>query len=187
MILSDKKKRENTLLELIKVSATQIQTNKELWEKYLDSCNPQEKNIAYQKIADFIEPLEYYQNGGAGILELFEKDIIFNHVYPLLQADTIILSICELTNQLQNKPDWVIEETEEKPCDFFETSITTMYDKYPPQMQLTNVIVKSIMKKINLTSKKIDEILEKRRHSLIDIAHDKSNALDDQYDLDNWI
>ena len=118
---------------------------------------------------------------------MFEKDIVFNHIYPLLQADTIILGICELTKQLQYKPDWIIEEAEEKPCDFFETSITTMYDKYPPQMQLTNVIVKSIMKKINLTSKKLDEILEERRRSLIDIAQNKSKALDDQYDLDNWI
>lgn len=187
MILSDEKKRENTLAALIKVSATQVQTNKELWKKYLDACNPQEKSIAYQKIADFIEPLEYYQNGDAGILELFEKDIIFDHIYPLLKADTIILSICELTKQLQNKPDWIIEETEEKTCDFFETSITTMYDKYPPHMQLTNVIVKSVMKKINLNSEQLNKILEERRRTLIDIAHSKSESLDDQYDLNNWL
>ncbi len=118
---------------------------------------------------------------------MFEKDIIFDHIYPLLKADTIILSICELTKQLQNKPDWIIEETEEKTCDFFETSITTMYDKYPPHMQLTNVIVKSVMKKINLNSEQLNKILEERRRTLIDIAHSKSESLDDQYDLNNWL
>ena len=53
-------------------------------------------------------------------------------------------------------------------------------------MQLTNKIVLRTTKRINLTDKRINNILEERRLQLIDIACKDKHALDDQYDLSNW-
>lgn len=53
-------------------------------------------------------------------------------------------------------------------------------------MQLTNLIIRNTMKKINFSDKNINELLEKRRQQLIDIGRKKRQELDDQYHLENW-
>ena len=75
---------------------------------------------------------------------------------------------------------------QEKISSTFISTIQTLYDKTPPRMQLTNKIVLRTTKRINLTDKRINNILEERRLQLIDIACKDKHALDDQYDLSNW-
>jgi len=190
-LLPNPRKRERAFSWLIKVSSTQTQTNKALWDKYFDSCCNDEKEAAYIKIANFIEALEYNQDGDAGILNLFEKASIFEHIYPLLESDMVIKNLCELALTLHYRTRKFIEESirqEElqKDRDMFEMGIRVLYDKNPPRMQLTNVIVKSTAEKIQLSSKSLNDILEKRRCDLIDAANEKEKQLDDHYELKNW-
>jgi len=190
-LLCNQHKRERTFFLLIKVSSTQVQTNKELWDKYFSSVNNQEQEIAYTKIADFIEALEYYQNGDDGILDQFDNVTIFEHIYPLLKSDLLIKNICETTLMFHDETMDYLEESAkqeklQKNHQMLETWITFLYEQNPPRMQLTNFIVKYTMRKVHLVSKQLEEILEKRRHVLIDIAHEKGQLLDDHYDLANW-
>ena len=186
-ILSNQQKREHTFSWLIKVSATQMQTNKKLWGRYFNACSSQEKNVAYRKIVDFIEALQYYQDGDAGILKLFDKSIVFEHIYPLLESDMLIKKTCELALiSKDNVPKFMEESFKQKNHSWFENAMEALYKKNPPRMSLTNVIVKRTMKEIALSSKPLDEILEERRCALIDAVDDKRELLNDHYDLANW-
>ena len=186
-ILSTSEKRGKTFFWLLQISCSQNQTNKVVWEKYFNMCDISEKLTAYQEIANHIESLEYYQDGSGGILDLFDKKIIFEYTYPLLDCDNAIKKFCDFILTLNNFKDEMNQKSRQQELHtIFITGIQSFYEKMPPRMQLTNVIVKATMKYINYADREINNILEKRRQQLIKIASVKRELFDDEYSLSNW-
>ena len=187
-ILSTKQKRDRTFSWLLQISCSHNQTNRDIWDKYFRACDISEKAAAYHGIADHIEALEY-QNAPDGILNLFDQDEIFEFIYPLLEYDKLIKDFCNCIIAMgatEFNGEIIGRSLQEKISSTFISTIQTLYDKTPPRMQLTNEIVLRTTKRINLTDKRINNILEERRLQLIDIACKDKHALDDQYDLSNW-
>lgn len=185
-ILSTIEKRKSFFKRLHRISCTSFNTNKELWDRYFKFSSQEEKIEAYKEIASFIEALEYfnnYNNRGKGILEIFGGKIIFDELYPLLQSDNEIKSICDDILKICKYSN--IDEKYE----FFKAYgkiIEEIYDKLPPRMQLTNFIVRNTMKEIKFTDNRISQILEKRQEELDEISKKQRKELNDNYDLENW-
>jgi len=189
-ILSNYQKREHTLSRLIKISTRQSQTIKQIWVMYLNACNSHEKDIAYKKVAEFIEILQYYQDGDAGILDLFDKDIIFKHIYPLLENDTLILKTCDIfrdfDNSIGKSPVALTIENGLQIGETLEKALMFLYEITPPRMTLTNLIVKNTMDKICLSSELLNKLIQENHSNLKCKVEEQRQQLDDHYELSNW-
>lgn len=183
-ILLTIEKRSRFFLRLHQISCKNTQTNKGIWDKYFKKASQKEKKEAYIKIADYIEALEYNQSVERGILDLFERKMIFEEIYPLLKDDNIIKDLCECIYKVSQY--FIANQYFISNCNSFKEFIEKIYIESPPNMQLTNLIIRNTMKKINFSDKNINELLEKRRQQLIDIGRKKRQELDDQYHLENW-
>lgn len=191
-LLNDDRKRKKTFERLLYVTASQVQTNKVLWDKYWEKATLEEKESNYDMLASVIELIEYYQEGENGILNLFEKKLVFNELYSRLENDEAIKNLCYVSLQLHLKTKSVdfLEEYQLEQLGRnkknFETGVEAFYQSKPPRMQLTNLIVKNTMRKLEFNSKKILQLLEKRRRELIDSRKDYKMIFEDEYTLKNW-
>lgn len=68
-----------------------------------------------------------------------------------------------------------------------EESIIKFYEEEPPRMSLTNGIVEMTLKKFDIMSPKISELLETNRVRLIGVTANRRELFDDHYDIDNWV
>lgn len=187
-VLSTKHKRDETFSRLLQISCTQNQSNRTVWGKYFCACDASEKAEAYHRITDHIEAIEY-QNKPNGIFNLFDKGDIIEFIYPLLESDKLIKDFCEYIIAMYSARTThkaIDNLSQDEIGSRFTEAIQTLYAKSPPRVQLTNKIVLSTMKRINLADTRIESILEERRKQLIDIAYKDEQAFDDEYNLSNW-
>ncbi|RYD01705.1 hypothetical protein N752_29455 [Desulforamulus aquiferis] len=69
----------------------------------------------------------------------------------------------------------------------FIVSATKIYKDNPPRLFFSNKLVEGVMKKMEITSFELEELIEKNRVRLIEITRDLRQKYDDHYDLIDWI
>ena len=202
-LLEDKTKRERVFKQLLRVSATQNQRNKKMWDEYLKKCDNEEFELTVKKIIENIEAIEYYQFNEFGILDQFDEKMFLDEIYSQIDKDYSIYKVCMTAYNMVKciedikinlHDDSIFENFDEKPDDImneiksvFEQKIIQLYHKYPPRMQFTNEIIKHAMNKLKMMTPRITDMIEKRRNELIDMGRARSNEFDDEYKLNNWI
>lgn len=190
-LLQDNEKRKKTFKELLHVTVTQTQTNKNLWDLYWDKATIEEKESNYDDLASAIELIEYYQEGENGIINIFEVPIVFRNIYPRLKSDEEVKNLCDFCCEYYKKTkDFLVEEAQpekiEKIKTIFETGVKLFYQNSPPRMRLTNLLVKNVMRKLEIDSNEILELIEKRRDELIESTTELGKKFDNHYELKNW-
>lgn len=190
-LLRDDLKRKATFEILLHVTITQTQTNKSLWDEYWKYATNEEKEQDYDSIVKVIELVEYYQDGDFGIFDIFERDMVFQNLYPRLESDCKINKLCDVTYSLYNIANQIfVEENLSAKINeislTFKTVILATYKEQPPRMSLTRGIIKIVLKKLNINDDEIFKILENHRTRIIDNIGDIRDAINDEYELENW-
>lgn len=67
--------------------------------------------------------------------------------------------------------------------------INILIDKFrkePPRLFISNNVIQNSAKKLNIKSSELENLIEKNRIRLLDIASELRKKYNDNYDLDNW-
>lgn len=189
ILLKDYKKRSLVFEKLIHVTATQNQSNKKLWDLLFEYSSQEEECFYYDRITEDIELIQYYQYGNGDLFELFDEEKIFKQIYPRLDSDNEIIkfinrflstysSIISI-NEFANKDLELEKET-------FKNMLIDKLRKTPPRLFISNYIIQNSVKKLNIKSSELENLIEKNRVRLLDIASECRKKYNDNYDLDNW-
>lgn len=202
--MHSKKKRELLFEQLLKVSATQNQNNKKMWMDYFNACESDELDKAIQKIIENIEVINYHLSPNNAIFNQFDKDFFLDKIYPKLNDDYYIFTICNaiediilvFENILEDSADdeYLFEDSNSTPSqdtikykNWLVKFIKKQYEEKPPRMLFTNQYISNIIKKVKIDDKEINRIIEEHRRLLLEKGYGMMDEFDDQYELNNWI
>ncbi|WP_161566527.1 hypothetical protein, partial [Paraclostridium sordellii] len=174
-LLKDYKKRSLVFERLMYITATQNQSNKKLWDLLFEYSSQNEADFYYDRIVEDIEVIQYYQYGHGDLLKLFDKENVFNKIYPRLDNDNKII---KLIRRFSVKKDLNKEE--------FEKLLINEFRENCPRLFLSNRIVENTAKKLNIKSYELKNLIEKNRKRLLDVTVELIKKYNDDYDLDNW-
>ncbi|OBR91579.1 hypothetical protein CLRAG_29430 [Clostridium ragsdalei P11] len=206
-------KRKLVFERLLYDTVDQNQCNKRLWDLLLQYSSQEEIELYFNKIAEDIELVQYWQINDGDLFALFDKSIIFKKIYPRLEVDNCIkklgeyiFMVYEMINDSKNtfeafkdkelRPSILKMNEEEilkrndkleKLKASFVVSITKIYKDNPPRLFLSNKFMRNIMKKMEIISPELEDLIEKNRVRLIEITRDLRQKYDDHYDLVDWI
>ncbi|SFI18404.1 hypothetical protein SAMN05192551_1081 [Tindallia magadiensis] len=206
-------KRKLVFERLLHVTVSHNQCNKKLWDLLLQYSSQEEIEFYFNKIVEDIELVQYWQIGYGDLFALFDSSIIFEKIYPNLEVDNLIKDLGENTltlykmindskntfegfrdkelsasSQKVNEEEILKRNAElEKLKASFLVSITKIYKDSQPRLFLSNEFVKGVMKKMEITSSELEDLIEKNRVRLIEITRDLRQKYDDHYDLIDWV
>lgn len=210
-LLCDSTKRKLVFDQLLKESATNVQTNKQAWDMLFDKVDEDEINDMYSKISNYIELIEDKQLRN-NIFELFEEKTIFDGVIKYLDCESMILNFCEVINIQYRNIEGMIKRNEvasveseserlkrvansqlienkrmlEQLRDQFNKVISGMYSNNIIRLTVISLIVKSIAELIGAESDHIQQLIDKNKEKVMDQRQIKRKDFDDQYQLLNW-
>lgn len=189
ILLKDYRKRSLVFDKLMYVTATQNQSNKKLWDLLFEYSSQEEEYFYYDRIVEDIELIQYYQYGNGDLFELFEEEKIFKEIYPRLDSDKEIIKITKKflsiysniisINKFDNKELELMKET-------FKNILIDKLRKTPPRLFISNDFIQNSVKKLNIKSSELENLIEKNRIRLLDIASELRKKYNDNYGLDNW-
>lgn len=206
-------KRKLVFERLLHETVNQNQCNKKLWDLLLQYSSQEEIELYFNNIAEDIELVQYWQINDGDLFALFDKSIIFEKIYPRLEVDNCIkklgeyiFMLYEMINDSKNtfeafknkelrpsiqkmNEEEILKKNDEleKLKNGFVVSITKIYKDNPPRLFLSSKFVKNVMKKMEITSPELEDLIEKNRMRLIEITRDLRQKYDDHYDLVDWI
>lgn len=212
-LLKTPNKRKLVFERLLYVTVTQNQCNKKLWDLLLQYSSKEERELYFTKIVEDIELVQYYQINDEDLFGLFDSDIIFEEIYPLLEVDNFIKRFVEISLilykiinnskntfedfrdkdlkssiQKVNKEEILNKNDElEKFKNSFIATMNKIYKDNPPRLFLSNKFVKFAMEEIEINSPELKNLIEKNRVRLIEITSDLRQKYDDHYDLVDWV
>lgn len=206
-------KRSLVFDKLLYVTLTQNQCNKKMWDLLLQYSSQEEIELYFDKIAEDIELVQYWQVNDGDLFRLFDRIVVFGEIYPRLEVDNLIKEIIEKTLNLYkiiNEHKNIFGDSEYKDINSyiinisaeemlirdndleilksgFIGSITNIYKENPPRLTLSNELVRLGIEEMDINSSELEELLEENRIRLIEITSDLRDKYDDHYDLANWI
>lgn len=187
-LLNIKEKRKHVFERLLFDTIDQNQCNKKVWDLLFELSDEAEKENYYEKIAENIELVQYQQINDGDLLALFNKEVIFEKIYPRIKNDYKILAFC---NSKELRAMYIIAENNEELMDKFKNTleelIVEFYNEETPRMSLTNRIVEGTIKKYQIKSNKIYKLIEDNRVRLIDVTSNLREVFNDHYNIENWI
>lgn len=202
--LHSKKKRALLFEQLLKVSATQNQNNKKMWMDYFDACESDELDKSVQIIIENIEVINYHLNTISDLFNQFDKSFFFKKIYPNLNDDFSIFTICKAIVEIISISEKILEDSADDEYLFEDSNSTPsqdiikyknrlvkfikkQYEEKPPRMLFTNQYISNIIKKVKIDDKEINKIIEEHRRLLLEKGSSMIDEFDDQYELNNWI
>lgn len=192
-IKSPKDMKDILFYRLLYMTVSQNQSNKTLWDIFIESCKEEELNIYLDQIVDNIEGIQNYHTTYDDLFELFDKNIIYKEIIPRLKGDNIIFNLCDLFHNLEEMPKDILNKNEKNLIDkknhIFTSLIKATYSNNPPRLSLSNKITLHTMKKLNIHDNEIEILIEENRKRLNDIVSETEEKLYEHYEhyeLDNW-
>lgn len=181
-ILDDKDRAKLLFEELILVSATQNQSNKQLWDEFSQKEYFTEDPFYLNLILENIEALQYQQLGEKGFLEYLEWDFIYRNLIPYIDNEMRFIELIYLIEQGDN-PTVTGEFGEVTILDLLKIHL----EFTPPQLSIVNKIIKIKLEKLGVLTKDILHILENNRNKYSVEGYKKVRAIKEDYDLKDWI
>ncbi|EJO5349357.1 hypothetical protein NRP93_003531 [Clostridium botulinum] len=212
-LLKEEEKRKLVFKRLLQETVSQNQCNKKAWDLLFEYSTDKEKEYYYDRIAEDIELIEYWQIGYGDLFALFDESIVYNKICPRLEIDKqvmnfsdMILRLYKLLEESENKyesyhsnePRVSIENLDNEKNSYinldlqqlrtkFNDTVIKIYNVNPPRLILTNKLVSYVNKKIGLNSTELEKVVEKNRRRLIDSTRELRKKYNDHYDIENWI
>lgn len=176
-ILKDTECRHLIFEMILSNTVTKKQCNKGLWKLYFESSIHEELEDSYDKICKNIESIEINQYSYDSF---FDKEIIFNNIYPRLKTDYVLLKSWKSAVDFQKKG---IEIDINKIIEF----TNVLYESFPPRLNFTGKLILKMMEDLEVMEQRINENIENNRKNLIDIGFKQRKKYNDEYELSNWI
>lgn len=184
-LLKNLHKRKLVFEELFYVTISQNQSNKKLWDLLIKYSCKEEIEYYFNKIAENIELIENYFTGNESLLELFDKSIISEEIYPRLEVDNRIRIIGYKIHAMYGI---LVDNNElEKIRIKFEEFMINIYKNNSPRLFLTNKLLRAYLLEMEINSPELDELMENNQERLRKIAQDLKNKCDENYSLEDWI
>lgn len=184
-LVANPAQRQAVFRQLLTVTATNNQSNKQMWKLLFACSSEEERQKFFTIIAENIEAVQYYCDDEDDLLELFEQEVVFGQLYPRLVMDHEVVAFCF------RYMDYVGQQvtaslTDEKQGEF-KAFINSVYEHTPPRMTLTNKIISNTLCNLRISDDEIDQLIEASRCQLIDLGHEQSQSFDDHYELEHWV
>ncbi len=188
-LITDPAKRHTLFCELLKVTATQNQNNKQMWDLLFAYSSESEKQMFFKIIAENIEAVQYCRDSEDDLFELFDSKVISGKLYPEMDIDSLIIKKCSIMKYFNQKATPLLdhEENQKLIFDQFKVFISEVYEYTPPRMNLTNKFVRKTITQLRISEDEITRLPEARRRQLVHIGSEKSKAFNDHYELENWL
>ncbi|ASA24290.1 ATP-binding protein [Paenibacillus donghaensis] len=182
--------RQKLFRQLLTVTATNNQSNKQMWDLLLAHSSEEERQQFFTLIAENIEAVQYQCDDRKDLLELFERDVVFGQLCSRLSIDHKVVDICfQYMNYAEQQATTSLADDEKhgQQLDNFKTFISLVYEHNPPRMTLTNRIVGKTLRKLRIADDEIDRLLEANRHQLIESGSEQARSFEDHYELEHWV
>ncbi|MCU5184255.1 hypothetical protein OCA11_08320 [Bacillus cereus] len=189
-LLNDEKKRSFVFERLLFETITQNEENKQLWNLLFVNSNINEQKKYFDKIAKYIEAVQYFHTNNRDLYCLFDKSIIYNEIYPRIEEDFKIYKFCITQLKCYKFGEELGDEGSEirqKVISLFKPYIKIAYDTNPPRMSLTNRIVLNTMMELKIEDKEIKEKIEKISKNQSNVREELAKEFNDHYEIENWI
>lgn len=178
-LVANPAQRQALFRQLLTVTATNNQSNKQMWDLLLAYSSKEERQQFFTLIAENIEAVQYQCDD---LLELqlcsrlgIDHTVVvfcFRHIDYAEQQATASLADDEEHWRLLGK---------------FKAFISLVYEHNPPKMTLTDWIVGNTLRKLRIADDEIDRLLEANRQQLIESGSKQAQSFDDHYELENWV
>ncbi|WP_193191380.1 nSTAND3 domain-containing NTPase [Paenibacillus polymyxa] len=189
-LVANPAQRQAVFRQLLMVTATNNQSNKQMWDLLLVHSPEEERQQFFTLIAENIEAVQYQCNDEDDLLELFEWEVVFGPLCSRLNIDHTVVDFCfrymDYAEQ-QATTSLIDDEKHGSLLGQFKTFISLVYEHTPPRMTLTNRIVGKTLRKLRISADEIDRLLEASRRQLIDSGSKQSQSFNDHYELENWV
>lgn len=187
-MLNDVDKRKLIFDRLLFETIKQNQDNKKLWDLLFEKSTFNEREYYIGEITKYIEAVQYYHTNYKDLFCIFDKNVIFNEIYPKLENDFKIYEFCMSQINLFNQ-NRISGNTlnRQRLVGLFKIFIKTSYEIAPPRLSLTNKLVINLMKELNIRDKTIENILKRVDIEQTKIREKMVEDFKDEYELENWI
>lgn len=182
--------RQALFRQLLTVTATNNQSNKQMWDLLLAHSSEEERQKFFAIIAENIEAVQYRCNDREDLLELFDNDVVFGQLCSRMSIDHKVVDFClKYINyaEQQAKASLADDEKYGRLIGNFKAFISLVYEHNPPRMTLTNRMVGNTLYKLSITDDEIDRLLEANRLQLVDSGSEQVRSFEDHYDLEHWV
>jgi len=212
VLLKNEVKRKLTFERLLYDTIDQNQSNKKMWDLLFENSTENELDVYFERIADDIELVQYWQSNEDDLFELFDHKTIFTRIIPKLEMDklifteinTLIHMIESLNESKKLYEGYLTEDLSERiqklnesqlkhvqseidqVFEIFNKIFIKHYETNPPRMSLTNTSIQNVLSKYGFTSQVLKKLIEKNRIRLIDATKNRKEKYDDHYELTNW-
>ncbi|WP_440970905.1 hypothetical protein ACSS6N_09460 [Peribacillus frigoritolerans] len=177
-LLEDEEISKIVFEELIFVSSTQNQSNKEMWDKFTEKSEFIQNPFYLDLVLQNIEPLQYQQLAYNDLLAYFDSVFIQKYIIPNFKTDETLFI---LINQYKKYINDDVQDMSDKVLGM----IKFFLEFNPPKLSLTNKITKYTLRELGVMDDSIEAIIERNRKSYINrensTLYEKSH-----YDLKEW-
>ncbi|ANC22873.1 hypothetical protein WR52_29635 (plasmid) [Bacillus cereus] len=189
-LLNNEEKRALVFNRLLFETIAQNQANKKLWMLLLTNSSMNEQREYLDKIAEYIEAVQYYHTNYDDLHSLFDKSIIYNEIYPRIKKDFEIYKCCINLLQIYEDIKKIGGEEDElcqKVVQTFRVYIKKNYDITPPRMSLTDRYVLYTMKALKIEDMELQKKIKENSMKQFKIREKLATEFDDHYEIEDWI
>ncbi|UHA73292.1 ATP-binding protein [Paenibacillus sp. 481] len=186
-LVANPAQRQALFRQLLTVTATNNQSNKQMWDLLLAHSSEEERQQFFTIIAENIEAVQYQCDD---LLELFEWEVVFGQLCSRLGIDHTVVVFCfRHIDYAEQQATASLADDEEhwRLLGKFKAYISLVYEHNPPKMTLTDRIVGNTLRKLRIADDVIDRLLEANRQQLIESGSKQAQSFDDHYELENWV
>ena len=178
-LLQDENSAKLVFEELVFVSSTQNQANKEMWDKFKEKEYFFNDQFYLNLIIQNIEALQYQQLGDDDLFAYFDSEDFFKFILPKFESDQLIFNLILMYENYmnENEVDFSLKILEMIKLNLGLCSL---------KLNLTNTLVRNILNKFGALDENISAIIEKNRLNYIYIKEETSSEIRSHYELANW-
>jgi hypothetical protein len=178
-LLEDEEISKIVFEELILVSSTQNQSNKEMWRMFTEKSEFIRNPFYLDLVLRNIVSLQYQQLGYNDLLAYFDSSFIQKYVIPNFKTDETLFI---LINQFEKYINDDVQDLSDKVLGI----IKIFLEINPPKLSLTNKIIKHTLSKFGVMDDSTEAIIERNRRSYITCENGSLYEKRGHYDLKEW-
>lgn len=175
------------------------QKNKQMWDELISAGEPEEIETFFQKLSKYVAVVERKYFGGECLWSEFDMAVLMKYLLPQFPADNNMIRMSEnivmIHRKMEENPMEIDAELIDEMRKTYLGFVRKIYKETPPQLHLTDTIVKITASEIEIRSEELEELFVKSSESFKKRceAVEKSFAehclleIDDRYSLENWV